>query len=66
MGNSQHMVEPVLAVRSKGAHRFEVFSPKLARRLTFFQRALVDAWILLEANPSVKRFCERPGYCQSN
>jgi hypothetical protein len=64
MENSPHMAEPLPAVRPKGAHRFEVFSPKLARRLTFFRRALVDAWILLEADPFATRFCERPGYVQ--
>ncbi|MBC8642032.1 hypothetical protein IAG25_35050 [Caballeronia sp. EK] len=62
MENSLHIVEPLPAVRPKGAHRFEVFSPKLARRLTFFRRALVDEWIVLEADPTVICFCERPGY----
>ena len=48
MENSLHIAEPLPAVRPKGAHRFEVFRPKLARRLTFFRRALVDEWIVLD------------------
>lgn len=66
MMNSLHIAEPIPAARPKGAHRLEVFSPKLGRRLTFFRRALVDEWLLLEANPAVTCFCERPGYVQLN
>lgn len=62
MGNSLHIASPLAARRPKGAHRFEVFSPKRARRLTFFRRAVVDEWLQLEADPSVTSFCERPGY----
>jgi hypothetical protein len=42
--------------------RIEVFSPKLQRRLTLFSRDTQDAWILLEADPHVQSFCERPAY----
>jgi hypothetical protein len=42
--------------------RIEVFSPKLRRRLTLFSRDAQDAWILLEADPHVHSFCERPAY----
>jgi hypothetical protein len=47
-----------------GARRFEAFSPKLARRLTLYRRPALEQWILLEANPTVVTFCERPGYVQ--
>jgi hypothetical protein len=40
--------------------RIEVFSPKLRRRLTLFSHDAQDAWILLEADPRVQTFCERP------
>jgi hypothetical protein len=44
--------------------RIEVFSPKLRRRLTLFSRDAQDAWILLEADPRVQSFCERPAYME--
>ncbi len=62
MENSLHIAEPVALVRPRRAHRFEGFSPKLARRLTFYRRGLLEQWILLEADPAVVTFCERPGY----
>jgi hypothetical protein len=62
MENSLHIREPVALVRPSGAHRFEAFSPKLARRLTLYRRALLEQWFLLEADPAVTTFCERPGY----
>jgi len=42
--------------------RIEVYSPKIQRRLTLFSRDSHDAWILLEADPEVRWFCERPAY----
>lgn len=40
----------------------EAFSPKLARRVMFYRRPLLEHWLLLVANPKVLTFCERPGY----
>jgi hypothetical protein len=37
-------------------------SPKINRRLTLFSRDAHDAWLLLEADPKVRSFCERPAY----
>jgi hypothetical protein len=42
--------------------RIEVYSPKINRRLTLFSRDAHDAWLLLEADPEVRSFCERPAY----
>ncbi len=64
MENPLYIAEPVALARPRGAHRFEAFSPKLARRMTFYRRAVVELWVLLEADPSVIAFCERPGYIQ--
>jgi hypothetical protein len=44
--------------------RIEVYSPKLKRRVTLFSWASHDAWLLLEADPTVKVFCERPAYLE--
>ena len=62
MEDSLHIAEPIALARPRGAHRFEAFSPKLARRVMFYRRPLLEQWLLLEANPRVTTFCERPGY----
>src|ERR1700739_677162 len=64
MEDSLRIAEPVALARPRGARRFEAFSPKLARRLTLYTRPALEQWILLEANPAVATFCERPGYVQ--
>jgi hypothetical protein len=48
--------------RRPGQRRIEVFSPKIKRRLTLFSWDSHDAWLLLEADPTVTAFCERPAY----
>lgn len=62
MENSSPVLQPLALARPRGAHRFEAFSLKLARRLTLYQSGDLQQWILLEADPSVETFCERPGY----
>ncbi|WP_310632457.1 hypothetical protein [Paraburkholderia sp.] len=62
MENHLKISEPVALARPRGAPRLEAFSPKLSRRVIFFRRTLLDQWILLEADPAVITFCERPGY----
>lgn len=64
MENSLHIVGPVAFVRPRGAHRFETYSPKIGRRLTVYRRQALELWLLLEADPTVTTFCERPGYVQ--
>ncbi len=41
-------------------HRFDVWSPKLNRRLTLFGEWALNAWIAIEADPSITGLCERP------
>jgi len=62
MDDSLRIAGPMALARPRGAHRFEAFSPKLARRVMFYRRPSVELWLLLEADPAVMSFCERPGY----
>lgn len=62
MEDSRPIAVPIPLARPRGAHRFEAFSPKLARRVMFYRRSLLEQWLLLEANPNATSFCERPGY----
>jgi hypothetical protein len=52
----------VEAKRRPGQRRIEVYSPKIRRRITLFSWDAHDAWLLLEADPAVRTFCERPAY----
>jgi hypothetical protein len=58
--------QAVQVKRRPWQRRIEVFSQKLWRRLTLFSRDAQDAWILLEADPHVHSFCERPAYVEGN
>jgi hypothetical protein len=51
---------PIDMPRPRGARLIEGFSPKLERRLQFFDHATFAVWIALEATPDVISFCERP------
>ncbi|MBB5429770.1 hypothetical protein HDG40_007968, partial [Paraburkholderia sp. JPY158] len=66
MTDTLHIAQPIALGRPRGAHRFEAFSPKLARRVMFYRRASLAQWLLLEADPKVITFCERPGYVLIN
>ena len=57
---------PLDALRRPWQRRIEVFSPKLHRRLTLFSPAAQQAWLLLEAEPAVKSFCERPAFLEGD
>jgi hypothetical protein len=53
--------EPLTLPRPRGAHRYDVFSLRLGR-LTLYRRGAFEAWLMLEADPAAKTFCERPGF----
>jgi hypothetical protein len=57
-----HYERAVETKRRSAQRRIEVFSPKIKRRLTLFSWDAHDAWLLLEADPTVQAFCERPTY----
>ena len=46
--------------RPHGAHRYDLFGPKIGRRLTLFGRLALDLWVRLESDPHVVTYCERP------
>lgn len=51
---------PLAFTRGPSRRQIEVFSPKLARRLSLASYAQWQLWLALEANPLVVTFCERP------
>lgn len=55
---------PIDSARPKGAARFEFWAPKMGRRVTLFDPLQVRLWTLLESNPRVCAYCERPAYWQ--
>ena len=57
-----HYERAVEIKRPAGSRRIEIFSPKIKRRLTLFSWRTHDAWLLPEADPTVRDFCERPAY----
>ena len=42
------------------SHRYDLFGPKIQRMLTLYSLAQVDTWLLLESDPLVLSYCERP------
>ncbi|OAJ53583.1 hypothetical protein A6V36_36990 [Paraburkholderia ginsengiterrae] len=46
--------------RPYGTHRYDVYGPKVHRRLTLFGHRALNAWLQLEFNPDVVAYCERP------
>jgi hypothetical protein len=46
--------------RPHGSHRYDVFGPKIQRQLALFGLDALEAWTLLEADPDVIAYCERP------
>ena len=52
---------PVEVNRPPYLHRYDLFSPKLSRRLTLFSWNAVLLWTMIESHPAIKQFCERPG-----
>ncbi|HEY0321393.1 MAG TPA: TnsA endonuclease N-terminal domain-containing protein [Pyrinomonadaceae bacterium] len=43
-----------------GNNRWVVYSPRLKRRVILYSNLEYDHWVLVEANTSIKSFCEQP------
>ncbi len=48
------------AMRPYSTHRFDVYSPKLQRPIVLFGLDVLRLWILIESDPTVLEYCERP------
>jgi hypothetical protein len=62
MTASKPFARPVCFSRPAGRRRIEVFSPKLGRRLSLGGYDAYRTWLVIEANPLILSFCERPTY----
>ena len=51
---------PADNVRPFKSHRYDVFGLKVQRRLTLFGELALVGFILLEADPDITSYCERP------
>jgi hypothetical protein len=47
-------------------HRYDLFGPKIQRRLFLYGNNSLNAWIMLESDPLVQAYCERPIYVQDS
>lgn len=48
--------------RPASRRRIEVFSPKISRRLSLGGYDAYRTWLVIEANPLISTFCERPTF----
>lgn len=62
MATTARFQKAVTNARPFKSHRYDVYGLKLNRLLTIFGRMQLDAWLLLEANPNILQYCERPLY----
>lgn len=53
---------PVDDSRPKGSACFDLWAPKLKRRIKLFDPFHVRLWTLLESNPRISAYYERPAY----
>ena len=53
---------PTPIKRMKWTHHFQMWSPKLGRRLSLYSRRAVEFWAMLESHAEILTFCELPGF----
>ncbi len=62
MATTARFQAAVTSSRPYKSHRYDVFGIKVNRMLTIFGQDQLEAWLLLEADPNVTQYCERPLY----
>lgn len=60
MATTARFVKAVDNARPYKSHRYDVFGPKVQRMLTLYGPHQIDTWLLLESDPLVLSYCERP------
>ncbi|NTY41578.1 hypothetical protein FCJ57_35835, partial [Burkholderia diffusa] len=58
----QFAFRPIAIQRSKWIHHFQVWSPKLSRRLSLYSDNAIDFWAMIESHAAILTFCEYPGF----
>ena len=62
MTKSMQYTRAVPFSRPAGLRRIEVFGPKIGRRLSLGGYDAYRTWLVIETNPLIVTFCERPTY----
>ena len=60
MATTARFIKAADNTRPYKSHRYDLFGPKIQRMLTLYSLAQVDTWLLLESDPLVQSYCERP------
>jgi hypothetical protein len=60
MATTARFIKAADNTRPFKSHRYDLFGPKIQRMLTLYSLAEVNAWLLLESDPLVLSYCERP------
>lgn len=60
MGRNLRFLQAADNTRPYRSHRFDVFGPKIGRRLTLFGQLPMSYWVLIESDYTVEGYCERP------
>ena len=64
MTKSMPYTRTVPFFRPAGRRHIAVFSPKIGRRLSLGSYDASRTWLVIEANPDIVTFCERPTYVE--
>ena len=46
--------------RPFGSHRYDVYGPKIRRRLFLYGELSLNGFIAIESDPEISSYCERP------